>query len=202
MKRSSTVALCLVFSMTLQAQSAQSKVNELFSKYSEIPNYKVNITYSNVNDRMGFSNVQEGVLVVQGEKYILKYGETETWLNDGKTEYVGTKEEDHSQILYFCPGENFEAIIDFRQLMTFYKSGHSASINGNVIELEPKGETPYVKAFIEFSGSDILSIKAVDDFGSAYTYKISGFSTNTSGTQFSINENEYREKIDERSGCK
>lgn len=195
-------AFLFLFSLSSYAQSVQSKVNELFTKYSQISNYQVKITYSHVNDRMGFSNVQEGFLVVQYDKYILKYGETEIWLNDGNTEYVGTQEEDHSQILYFCPGKNGEAIIDFLKLMTFYGSGHSSNLKGNIIKLVPQSEMPYVEAFIKFTDSNIQSIQFLDNLGSAYTYTLSDFNTDTSGTRFVINENEYREKIDERVGCK
>lgn len=197
------IAFLMIGAITFSnAQDAKSKLEEIYNRYANIPNYKVNITYSNVNDRMGFSNTQEGVLVVEGYRYVLKYGENEIWLNDGTTEYVGTKEEDHSQILYFCPGQNDEAIINFGKLTTFFRTDHTPSISGNILSLKPKGDTPYVDLHVEFKGSEIVAIKAVDDFGSAYTYILSNFSTNTSGTAFTINENEYREKIDERGGCK
>ena len=85
-----TLLLAVLMVGSVQAQDASSKINELYNKYGNIPNYKVNVVYEAINDNMGFKNVQEGVLVVEGAKYILKYGPNETWLNDGKTEYVGT----------------------------------------------------------------------------------------------------------------
>ena len=66
------------------AQDAASKIKELYDKYSAIPNYKVNVQYVAVNENMGFENTQNGVLVVEGNKYILKYGPNETWVSDGK----------------------------------------------------------------------------------------------------------------------
>ncbi|GHE75291.1 MULTISPECIES: LolA family protein [Roseivirga] len=197
-----TLLLAVLMVGSVQAQDASSKINELYNKYGNIPNYKVNVVYEAINDNMGFKNVQEGVLVVEGAKYILKYGPNETWLNDGKTEYVGTKEPDHSQILFFCPGQNTEAIVDFGSMMTFFGSGHSGTMEGSVLKLKPSSEAAYKEVHVAFSGNNITSITAVDDFGTSHKYSFSNFSTNTSGTSFSINPAEYYEKIDERRGCK
>ena len=194
--------LLLVLVNAVNAQDAEALRKQLYAKYSEVPNYKVNVTYEAVNDRMGFKNVQEGVLVVSGNRYILKYGSNETWLNDGNTEYVGTKEEDHSQILMFCPGVNPESVINYGQLLTFYGSGFSSSMAGNKLKLVPNGEAPYKEVHITASGNNIQSITALDNFGTAHTFNLSGFNTNTSGTQFTINKGEYYEKINEKSGCK
>lgn len=195
------IALLIISSIGLYAQSASSKVQELYNKYGNVPKYKVNVTYTAANENMGFSNTQEGVLVVDGDRYILKYGPNETWLDDGKTEYIGTKEPDHSQIISFCPGENAEAIVPFGEMMTFYGADHSGSVEGSVLKLKPSMEMPYVELHVEFNGNDIKSITALDDFGTAHTYTFSNFSTNTSGTSFTINPAEYYEKIDERNGC-
>lgn len=196
------VALFSFLTLGTQAQEATDRVRLLFDKYSDIPNYKVNVTYEATNDRMGFSNTQNGVLVVQGNKYILKFGPNETWLNDGKTEYVGTKEDDHSQIMYFCPGENAEAMVDFGQLTTFYGTGHRSKIAGETLSLTPNEETTYVQMYIETNGDDLLSISVLDDFGTIHKYELSNFSTNTAGTKFVIKPSEYEEKIYEREGCK
>jgi len=193
--------LLLVVANALNAQDAEALRKQLYAKYSQVPNYKVNVTYEANNERMGFKNTQEGVLVVMGDRYIMKYGPNETWLNDGKTEYVGTKEEDHSQILMFCPGDNPEAIINYGKLLTFYGSGFSASMAGDKLKLVPNGEAAFKEVHINASGDNIESITAVDDFGTAHTYTISAFSTNTSGTQFTINPAEYAEKINEKQGC-
>ena len=183
------------------AQDAASKIKELYDKYSAIPNYKVNVQYVAVNENMGFENTQDGVLVVEGNKYILKYGPNETWVSDGKIEHVGTKEEDHSQIMSFCDGANTEAIIDFGAIMTFFGQGHSGTISGSMLKLKPNSAKNYKELDIEFSGNEIKSINAIDDFGTSHQYIFSNFSTNTSGTSFTINPAEYAEKINERRGC-
>ena len=205
MRNINRIISCLVLLATVQlavAQDAEALRKSLYAKYSEVPNYKVNVTYEANNERMGFKNVQEGVLVVSGEKYIMTYGSNETWLNDGKIEYVGTKEEDHSQILMFCPGDNPEATINYGELLTFYGSGYTASMAGDMLKLVPTGSANFKEVHIKASGNDIQVIKAIDDFGTAHIYTISGFSTNTSGTQFTINPANYAEKVDERDGCK
>lgn len=184
------------------AQDADSKVKALLDKYAAIPNYKVNVTYEAANENMGFSNTQNGVLVVQGDKYILKYGPNETWLSDGKTEYVGTKEPDHSQIIFFCAGQNGEAIVDFGAMMTFYGSDHSATLEGSTLKLTPNGAKNYKEIHIESNGNDITSITALDAFGTAHKYSFSNFSTNTSGIRFEINPAQYEEKIYENKDCK
>lgn len=192
----------VLLTVTVQAQDASNRVKQLFDKYSAIPNYKLSINYRSTNDRMGFSNAQQGVLVVEGEKYILKFGPNETWLNDGKTEYVGTKEEDHSQIMYFCPGENSEAIVNFGKLMTFYGTGHRSRIEGRTLTLTPTEETTYLQMYLETNGEELLSITVLDDFGTTHKYSLSDFSTDTAGTKFVIDPSEYEEKIYEREGCK
>ncbi|GEM_PF-1220818 len=200
-----TLLFVLIGLSTAIAQNAAGAVQALFSKYGEIPGYKLNIKYESVNDRMGFSNTQEGVLVVQGDRYILKYGEdaNEIWMGDGKVEHIGTIELDHSQYMRFCDGENAEAIIDYGAILTFYASDHAGTVDGNIITLKPTAEAAYVTLKIETSGNDITSITAIDDFGTSHKYTLSGFSTNTSGTKFTINPGRYYEKIDERSaGCK
>lgn len=207
MKRSVSIFLMLflcLLSMNyrLSAQSADALVSKLANKYGSIPNYKLNIVYEASNEDMGFKNVQEGTLVVKGEQYILKYGPNETWLNDGKVEYVGTKEEDHSQILYFCPGQNSEAIVDYGNILTFYTSGHTASLDGNIIKLVPNSEKPYAELYLTVDGDNLTKISAVDQMGTVYTYSLSNFNTNVEGTQFVINKREYAETIDERKGCK
>lgn len=197
----SLVAMMFTLCSAAFAQDAASKIKELYDKYSAIPNYKVNVRYEAVNENMGFENTQNGVLVVEGNKYILKYGPNETWMSDGKVEYVGTKEEDHSQIMYFCDGDNSEAIIDFGAIMTFFGQGHAGTISGSSLKLKPQSSMNYKELDIEFSGNEIKSINAIDDFGTAHKYIFSNFSTNTSGTSFTINPAEYAEKINERRGC-
>lgn len=151
---------------------------------------------------MGFSNSQKGSLAVEGDKYRLAYGETEIWVSDGKTEFIGTKEEDHSQLIYFCAGENEETILNFPHFLTFYGNDHKLlSKNGNTFHLEPLGETIYIEAFVEVEGNRITNIKLIDDMKSTYTFALSNFTTNTGSITFSIDENQYREKIDERRGC-
>ena len=202
-----TITLLLIFlaSVSAIAQNAAGAIQALHNKYGDMPNYKLNITYESVNERMGFSNTQVGTLVVQGDKYILNYGEenTETWMSDGKVEHIGTIEEDHSQYIRYCDGENAEAIVDFGVILTFYGFDHAGTVEGNIITLKPTGKASYVSLIIETNGTDIKSIAAVDDFGTSHKYILSNFSTNTSGTSFSINPSRYYEKIDERSsGCK
>ena len=200
-----TLLFVLIASGSAMAQNAAGKVQALYSKYGDIPNYKLNVTYESVNDRMGFKNIQEGILVVQGDRYILNYGEgdTETWMSDGRVEHIGTIELDHSQYIRYCDGENEEAIIDYGSILTFYGSGHAGTIDGDMITLKPTGDAAYVSLVIETSGNDIKSITAVDDFGTSHKYTLSGFTTNTAGTKFTINPGRYFEKIDERSaGCK
>ena len=206
LKKLTLTLLFLTIAMgSSMAQNAAGKVQALFSKYSDIPNYKLDIVYESVNNRMGFSNTQKGVLYVQGDRYVLNYGEnaTETWMSDGKVEHIGTIEEDHSQYMRFCDGENSEAIVDYGSILTFYGSGHAGTVDGDRISLKPTGEAPYVSLIIETSGNDIKSITAVDDFGTSHKYILSGFSTSTSAAKFTINPARYEEKIDERSsGCK
>lgn len=204
MKKTLNFFICALFIVTAHtstAQDAEGLRKRLYDKYSQVPNYKVNVTYEANNEKMGFNNVQNGSLIVMGERYILNYGPNERWVNDGKTEYVGTRETDHSQILMFCPGKNSEAIIDYGSLLSFYGSGYSASMVGDVLRLVPSGKMPFKEVHIKTSGNDIVSITALDDFGTEHIYTISGFSTSTSGTQFTINKNAYAEKIDERKGC-
>lgn len=205
MKKTLNFFICALFIVAAHssiAQDAEGLRKRLYDKYSQIPNYKVNVTYEANNDKMGFNNVQKGSLTVMGEKYILNYGPNERWLNDGTTEYVGTRETDHSQILMFCPGKNSEAIVDYGSLLSFYGSGYSASMQGDVLKLVPSQKMPFTEVHIKTSGNDIKSITALDDFGTSHTYTVSGFSTNTAGTKFTINQGWYAEKIDERSGCK
>lgn len=193
--------ICLMVN-SIYAQDASGRLMSVLEKYGQVTTYKVNIAYESVNERMGFKNTQNGLLVVDGDKYIMTFGPNETWLNDGKAEYVGTKEEDHSQILYFCPGQNTEAIIDYGSITTFFTSNHKGAIEGSNIRLRPNGEMPYVELFVEIINGNLAAITATDDFGTAHKYSISNFSTNITGTKFVINPKEYEETIDERKDCK
>jgi hypothetical protein len=205
MKRTVNFFICaffLVAAHSATAQNAESLRKQLYDKYSAIPNYKVNVTYEANNDNLGFNNVQQGSLTVVGEKYLLNFGPDEKWVSDGKTEYVGTRETDHSQILMFCPGQNTEAIIDYKQLLSFYGSGYAASMEGGMLKLVPSQPTHIKEIHIKASGDSIEMIKAIDELGTEHIFTISGFTTSTAGTKFTINKNAYAEKIDERSGCK
>lgn len=195
-------ALLLVTVQTSMAQDADGLRKKLYEKYSEIPNYRVSVTYEANNDKMGFNNVQKGTLTVVGEKYLMNYGPGEKWVDDGTTEYVGTRETDHSQILMFCPGENSEAIVAYGSMLTFFGSGYTASMQGDVLKLVPSEKMPFAEVHIKTSGNSITSITALDDFGTQHIYSISGFSTNTAGAEFTINKSWYAEKIDERADCK
>ena len=195
--------LCaLIFGSGIHAQNATATVNQLMSKYSNIPNYRLNITYEANNADMGFNNIQEGVLVVKGNQYILKYGPNETWLNNGEYESVGTKEEDHSQIMYFCVGRNTEAIIDYGNILSFYGAGHTATMAGDMIRLVPNKDQPYTELHLKVEGNELRMIKAVDKLGTEHIYTLSGYSTSIPETKFTINRWEYAELIDERSKCK
>ena len=196
------MATLLMFCASAFAQNADAVVKQLVNKYGSIPNYKLNVTYVADNSDMGFTNTQEGVLVVEGKRYKLSFGPNETWLSDGTAEIVGTKEEDHSQIMYFCPGKNSEEIVPFGNLLSFFGTGHTAAMEDGMIKLTPYGNKPYTALFIEMDGEAIKMIKAIDELGTAHMYSISGFSTSIPSTQYTINRNEYAEKIDERNGCK
>ena len=200
MKKIFIISLLLV-AMGAKAQTADEKIKSLAEKYKKIDQFSADVSYSTVNERMGFSNTQTGNITVDGERYVLTFGSTEKWLSDGKTEYIGTKEDDHSQILYFCPGQNEEAIVNFTMLLTFYASNHTAEFDGEHIKIKPLGEAAYVVAMLELSGDEIKAVTFEDDFGTVYRYELSGFSTDISGASFTINESEYKEKIDERAGC-
>ncbi|WP_141719642.1 LolA family protein [Roseivirga misakiensis] len=202
MKRGFSILVLLLIATSIQAQDAGGRLMAILEKYGQVPTYKLNVVYESVNDRMGFSNTQNGVLVVDGDKYIMTFGPNETWLNDGKTEYIGTKEEDHSQILYFCPGQNTEAIINFGAMTTFFTKDHKGVIEGSNIRLRPNNEMPYVEVYVETENGNLTAITATDDFGTAHKFILSNFSTNTAGTKFVINPKEYEETIDERKGCK
>ncbi|MFY0593824.1 LolA family protein [Roseivirga sp.] len=202
MKRGFSILAILLITVTAQAQDASARLMSILEKYGQVPAYKLNVTYESVNERMGFSNTQNGVLVVEGDKYIMTFGPNETWLNDGTTEYIGTKEEDHSQILYFCAGQNTESIVDFGAITTFFTKDHKGVIEGLNIRLRPNNEMPYVEVFVETKDGNLTAITATDDFGTAHKFILSNFSTNTAGTKFIINPKEYEEKIDERKGCK
>lgn len=196
------IMLLLMFSAVgVVAQTADEKIKSLAEKYKKIDQFSANVSYSTVNERMGFSNTQMGKIAVDGKRYVLTFGTTEKWVSDGKTEYIGTKEDDHSQILYFCPGQNEEAIVNFTALLTFYASNHAAELDGEHIKLKPTGEAAYVAAMLELSGDEIKAVAFEDDFGTVYKYELSDFSTDVSGASFTIDESEYKEKIDERAGC-
>lgn len=202
MKRISLALVLCLIANSIQAQDASAQLTSINEKYGQVPTYKLNVVYETVNDRMGFKNTQNGLLVVDGDKYIMTFGPNETWLNDGKTEYVGTKEEDHSQILYFCPGQNTEAIINYGAITTFFTSKHKGTLEGTNIRLKPNEEMPYTELFVEVINGNLAAITAVDDFGTSHKFSISNFSTNVSGTKFVINPKEYAQTIDERKGCK
>ena len=194
--------LLTLCSVQLWAQDPQTVLKSLYEKYSKIPNYRVSVTYTAESEMLGFENVQEGELVVEGNKYILKFGPNETWLNDGKAEYIGTKEEDHSEFIIFCPGQNFEVPINFGRLFTFYHSGVDVSMEGERIKVVPK-DGLYKEAFITVSGNSITQITAIDELDMSHTYVFSNFGTNITGVQFTINPKEYAATIDERKGgCK
>ena len=127
----------LVLTFSVSAQNANASLKALYEKYGSIPNYKVSLSYVAESEAMGFKNEQEGQLTIAGNKYLLTYGPNETWLGDGKAEYIGTKEEDHSEIIIFCPGENFESPLYYGTLLIFYGSGVNASMQGDLIKVVP-----------------------------------------------------------------
>ncbi len=186
---------------SVSGQDAKSSLDRLYSKYSDIPNYSVSVNYVAENEAMGFRNEQSGGLAVVGEKYKLTYGPNETWMSDGKAEYLGTKEEDHSELLIFCPGENFESPINHGKLFVFYGSGVDASMEGDMIKVVPK-DGSYKYAKIDASGNTIRKIVVLDEFNMSHIYTFSGFSTNTDDVEFTIDASDYADTIDERQGCK
>lgn len=196
------ICTLLIFTLKVAAQTDQEALSTLYESYRSMDKYMVDVVYTFENNAMGFGNSQKGSLAVEGDKYRLVYGETEMWVSDGKTEFIGTKEEDHSQLIYFCVGENEETILNFAHFLTFYGNDHKLlSKNGNTFHLESLGETIYIEAFVEVEGNRITNIKLIDDMKSTYTFALSNFTTNTRSITFSIDENQYREKIDERRGC-
>ena len=196
---SSIVFIALAYGAN--GQDAKASLKTLYSKYSSIPNYMVSVNYVAESEMMGFKNEQAGQLTVVGEKYILSFGPNETWLNDGKAEYIGTKEEDHSELIIFCPGENFEVPVNYGKLFTFYGGGLDASTEGGMIKVVPK-DGSYKYALLTTSGGSLMKVTIVDEMDMSHTYTFSNFSTSTSGVQFTINPKEYAATIDERQGCK
>ncbi len=193
--------IVLLLSATFaKAQDAKSSLKKLYDKYSDVASYSVSITYVAESEAMGFRNEQQGELTVVGNKYILKFGPNETWLNDGKAEYIGTKEEDHSELIIFCPGENFEVPVNYGSLFSFYGSGVDSSMDGDMIKVVPKDGT-YKHALLKVSGNNLQHISVVDDMDMTHTYTFSGYSTSPPAVQFTINPKEYADTIDERQGC-
>jgi len=206
MKKLLTFVL-MIFSLSLTAQNldeAQHTLQLLTEKYQGIEKYKVDVAYTFENSAMGFKNSQSGNMTVQGDSYRLDYGDAEVWVSDGRSESIGTKEEDHSQIIMFCAGENEEAVLEYSKFLSFYTEGHKVlSLENNILRLEPMGEALYVEAQIKLKDLGIAQIMLVDDMKSTYTFDISNFTTNTAGTEFTIDASNYAEKIDERgASCK
>ena len=195
------LVLLSLFTVSLSAQNAKNSLNKLYDKYNAISKFSVEISYTAESEMIGFKNVQEGRLTVEGEKYILKFGATETWLGDGKAEYIGTKEEDHSELIIFCPGENFEVPVNYRNLFTFYKSGTDITSEGDLIKVVPKDGT-YKYALLKISGNTLDQLTVVDEMDMSHIYTFSKFNTNPDLVVYSINPRSYVTTIDERQGCK
>jgi len=198
-----SIAFILIFSfsvVSLSAQDAKKTLNDLHKKYSSIAKYSVQVTYTAESEELGFRNVQKGLLTVDGKKSILTFGPTETWLNDGKAEYIGTKEEDHSELLIYCIGENFEIPVTYGNIFTFYKNGTEISSEGKMIKVVPK-DNSYKYAMIKASGNTITELTVVDDMGMSHTYVFTKFTTNPVNVSFTINPRDYAATIDDRKGC-
>jgi outer membrane lipoprotein-sorting protein len=204
MRTTKSIAFLLLitaFTFTLSGQEAKTTLDNLFDKYGSITNYSVDVHYKASSEMLGFSNEQKGKLTVFGNKYILKFGETETWLGDGKAEYIGTKEEDHSELIIYCPNENLEIPVTYGKLFTFYKEAGFVSSEGDRIKFVPNDDA-FKSANLEISNNTLNLLTIIDAMDMSHTYTFSNFSTDPVPVAFSINPKNYAATIDERKGCK
>ena len=200
-KRLALLLILIALSITLPAQEAKVTLDNLFGKYSAITRYTVDVKYVASSEMLGFSNEQKGKLTVSGNKYILKFGATETWLGDGKAEYIGTKEEDHSELIIYCPNENFEVPLNYGRLFTFYNENVVISSEGGNIKVVPN-DNSYKYALLKISNNRLNELTVVDDMDMSYTYTFSKFIAGSVNVAFTINPKNYAATIDERAGCK
>ena len=180
---------------------AQEVLSTLTAKYKAIDSYQVNVNYVAESDALGYRDEQNGVLKVVGDKYLMKFGENETWLSDGKAEYIGSKEEDHSELIIFCYGENFEIPVGYGSLFNFYMSGVKVKEEGDNLQVE-SNDGAFKSALITIKNGTINSVSIIDEVGMSHTYTFSNFSNAVGQVNFSINPKDYADTIDERSGCK
>lgn len=200
-KRIALLLILIAFTTTLSAQDAKVTLDNLFDKYKSITRYTVDVKYVASSEKLGFSNEQKGRLTVSEKKYILKFGKTETWLGDGKAEYIGSKEEDHSELIIYCPNENFEVPLNYGRLFTFYKGNVMISSEGNNIKVIPNDDS-YKYALLKVANNRLNQLTVVDEMDMSHSYTFSKFIEGSVNVAFAINPKNYAATIDERKGCK
>lgn len=178
--------------IALQAQPAQKKAEEILdkaaAKTASYTSFKIEFTYSLINDQEKINESQDGSIISKGDKYKLSIAGQEI-VSDGKT--VWSYSPETNEVIITSPSPEDEESINLTKLLNNYKTSFKSkfikeeTINGKVvqvIDMTPVESKSYFKIRIKIDKAkqQIYSVAFFDRSNNVFTYTVKKFTPNVS----------------------
>ncbi len=216
MKRILPLLLAVVFGSSVYAQQddkARKILDDMSNKYQSLTAYKVNFVSKMENRVENISEQYGGEITVKGDKFKLVIGDQEVY-NNGETVWTYFKDVNEVNIDNVNPDDGELSPVT---IYTGYKTGYKyrfveekkqGTRSYNVVELQPEAGTrqfdDLIKIKLEIDNADntLNFMEIFDKSGSVYSYKMSGFSPQSSMSdsvfEFSVSKHPGVEVVDLR----
>lgn len=192
MRKLMTALIALLSVLMLQAQPAQKKAEDILDKTakktSSYTSFKIDFKYTLTNTQEKLNEVQEGTIIVKGDKYKLEIAGQEIF-SDGKT--VWSYNPTTNEVMITSPSPEDEESINLTKLLNNYKSSFKSKYikeekkgdkTLHVIDMTPiKGKSYYkVRIKIDKAKQQVYSVTFYDRSNNVFTYSVKKFTPNVS----------------------
>ncbi len=169
-----------------QEEKAKAILDEMSTKYRDLPAYKVNFVNKMENRVENISEQYSGSIIVKQDKFKLTIGDQEVY-NNGETVWtyfsdvnevnIDDFEEDEGDMTPVTIYNGYQEGYKYR----FVEEKKSGPRSYNVVELQPLPDSDQfedlikIKLEIDASENTVDFMEIFDKSGSVYSYKMSGF---------------------------
>ena len=192
-----SLLITIAMSVSLLAQNSEKgdkRSNEIMDRFTttteSYKSFQAEFTYKMENEEAGIDESKDGVLTVEGDKYILQIAGQEV-ISDGET--IWTYIEDAEEVQINEAEEGDDAITP-NNLLTAYNKDYKSNFvketfvygtSAYIIDLKPSEGKSFskVRLTIDKENMQILDIAIFDKNGSTYSYVIRKFIPNVEITE-------------------
>lgn len=181
-----TITFAFVSTLSFSQRNADDLLKKVVDKTRSYENFRVDFTYSMVNEKAGVNESKKGILFLKGDAYKLTM-EGQTVVSDGKTVWTYISESNEVMVSRAEKGE--EAMTPSSLLTSYYKDYKASLVNENrnsvkglkTIELKPAKEKKTMAKMqlgVNEKKLELVNLYIFDKTGNKFSYDLSKMATN------------------------